>query len=125
MGGDLRRRLGGDDAQSRLGGGQRREDVQPALQPRAFLEDLRQLGRAPQVGVLLGVAQAGAHVGSHSAASVVNASEIWASEAPHGTTTRPSSTSMWVSSRQHLARIAPVPPVLFRGQMSTCSARSP
>ena len=71
----------------------------------------RQLGRAPQVGVLLGVAQAGAHVGSHSAASVVSASEIWVSDAPHGTTTRPSSTSMWVSSRQHFARIAPVPPV--------------
>ena len=66
MGGDLRRRLGGDDAQSRLGCGQRGEDVQPGLQSRAFLEDLRQLGRAPQVGVLLGVAQTGAHVGSHS-----------------------------------------------------------
>ena len=52
--------------QPRLGRGQRGEDVQPALQPGAFLEDLRQLGRAPQVGVLLRVAQAGAHVGSHS-----------------------------------------------------------
>ena len=54
-----------------------------------------------------------------------SASEIWASDAPQGTTTRPSSTSMSASSRQHLARIAPVPPVLFRGQMSTCGARSP
>ena len=107
MRGDLRGRLAGDDAESGLGRGQRGEDVQPALQPGAFLEDLRQLRRAPQVGVLLGVAQAGAHVGSHSATRVVSASEIWASDAPHGTTTRPSSTSMCVSSRQHLVRIGP------------------
>ena len=30
-----------------------------------------------------------------------------------------------VSSRQHLVSIAPAPPVRFRGQMSTCGARSP
>ena len=124
--GDQRGRLGWDHAEARLGSRQRGEDVQPSLQPGALLEDRRQLRGAPKVAVLLGVAQAGAHVGSHSRASVASASAISASDAPQGTTTvRSASTSLCVSSRQHLAKVGPPLPGRFRGQMSTWGARSP
>ena len=76
---------------------------------------------ASWVTILIALARAQARLGIIPQ----DAAEIWANEAPHGTTTRPPSTSLWLSSRQHLARTAPVPPLLFHGQMSTCGARSP
>ena len=73
---DRRRRLSGDDAQPGLRGRQSRQDVQPALQPRSLFEHPRQFSRTPLVPVLLGVAQAGAHAGSHACARADSASEM-------------------------------------------------
>ena len=108
--GDGGGRAGRDDPQLGLGRGQGDEDVEPGLEPAPFVEDGPQLLGPPEVGVLLGVGQAGDHAGSAVAATRCSPSRTRSSEAPHGTVTVVPSRSMCSSSRQHLVSTGMAPP---------------
>ena len=96
--------------------GQRGEDVEPALQSRALLED-RASARACPTGGRTARSRSGGCprrlplCGEGRQCLARSGPARLPTARPH----EPSSTSMRVSSRQHLARIAPVPPGRFRG----------
>src|SRR5260370_28682820 len=107
-------RGGRDDALRRLRPGQRRDDVQPALQPALLAEYGPGLLGPPQVAVEGRVRDAGAHRPTRWAAEAIATARpspalTWARLAPQGPTPSPPSPALCSSSRRHSGRAGGAP----------------